>query len=669
MLVVDRSASMADLNRMTYAKGAARTFVDLLRAGDAVGLVSYGSSATLNAPLARIASADPNDPARVSVRSAVDALRPGGGTYIADGLRTAVGHLAAQPERSANEVIVLVSDGNNNTGDAPSSAIPALQQPPGVPAMALLVGDVTTGSGELTLQNIATQTGGKFFPVRGAENLERLMLTTQAESSHAGLVAREERTLAPGGGAEFPAFIEAGARGATFGISVQNGARDVALTLRTPSGRIITAADARPGSNVRYSEEIFGKAFQVCAPEAGAWAVIAANRGAAAAAVQGYAFSEQDGVELAVSAPQGLATFPEVTALQATPTYRGERVVGAAVAGAAVRPDGSKVALTFYDDGLPEHGDAVAGDGIYGARFGRYNANGAYTFDVKVTNAGGTTYAGEKLFSFAPSNAKPAPRFTRMSGTTVVVGGVPAGIREADLSVTASASPDPVLTGSNVVFTFNVVNNGPEAAPAVRLKTNLPPQVTLASCAATGGGQCGGQPSGPTVTFASLAPGASQTVRLTAKVSCAVADRAELKAAATVTSEARDYEPGNNSAAAAVRASNPPPVISGAAANPAVLWAPDHRMVGVNVGYSVSDNCGPVTMRLSVASNEPVNGTGDGDTAPDWEVVNDHLVRLRSERAGKGDGRVYTVTITASDSGGNSSSRQVTVTVPKSQKR
>ena len=80
--------------------------------------------------------------------------------------------------------------------------------------------------------------------------------------------------------------------------------------------------------------------------------------------------------------------------------------------------------------------------------------------------------------------------------------------------------------------------------------------------------------------------------------------------------------------------------------------------------YTIIDNCGPVTVALSVSSNEPVNGTGDGNTAPDWQIVNEHLVRLRAERAGNGTGRVYTITITATDSAGESSSADVAVSVP-----
>jgi hypothetical protein len=89
-------------------------------------------------------------------------------------------------------------------------------------------------------------------------------------------------------------------------------------------------------------------------------------------------------------------------------------------------------------------------------------------------------------------------------------------------------------------------------------------------------------------------------------------------------------------------------------------------MVDVTVNYNSTDNCGADTCALTVTSNEPINGTGDGDTAPDWEIVDSHHVRLRAERAGGGDGRIYTITITCTDSSGNSSSQTVTVTVPKS---
>ena len=87
-------------------------------------------------------------------------------------------------------------------------------------------------------------------------------------------------------------------------------------------------------------------------------------------------------------------------------------------------------------------------------------------------------------------------------------------------------------------------------------------------------------------------------------------------------------------------------------------------MRDVVINYSSSDNCGgTVSSVLTVTSDEPMDGTGDGDTGPDWEVINNQSVKLRAERSGSGDGRVYTITITATDAAGNTSTSSVEVRV------
>jgi hypothetical protein len=84
----------------------------------------------------------------------------------------------------------------------------------------------------------------------------------------------------------------------------------------------------------------------------------------------------------------------------------------------------------------------------------------------------------------------------------------------------------------------------------------------------------------------------------------------------------------------------------------------------VTLTYTASDGCSTPQAAVSVSSNEPVTGTGDGDTAPDWQVLDATHVLLRAERAGNGSGRVYTIHVTATDAAGNMTVADVTVSVP-----
>jgi hypothetical protein len=112
---------------------------------------------------------------------------------------------------------------------------------------------------------------------------------------------------------------------------------------------------------------------------------------------------------------------------------------------------------------------------------------------------------------------------------------------------------------------------------------------------------------------------------------------------------------------------NTPPDISNPSANPGTLWPPNHKMVDIAVNYTATDNSGTAICSLSVSSNEPVNGTGDGNTSSDWNVIDAHKVQLRSERAGNLTDRIYTIKITCKDPSENSSSQSVFVTVPHDQ--
>jgi len=120
-----------------------------------------------------------------------------------------------------------------------------------------------------------------------------------------------------------------------------------------------------------------------------------------------------------------------------------------------------------------------------------------------------------------------------------------------------------------------------------------------------------------------------------------------------------------------------PPTVSGEISSTYVLSPPNHTMRDVTINYTATDNCS-VTTQVTVSSNEPINGVGDGDTDPDYVVLDNvegasgqyisHL-QLRAERAAGGTGRIYTVTITATDPYGNSTIKTIDIHVPHNIKK
>jgi Mg-chelatase subunit ChlD len=108
-LVIDCSGSMADEQKLEYAKAAALQLVDRLHADDVVSLVAFDNEARLLVPASRV-----RDRARLKARIA--ALTPGSGTNIYAGL--SLGHQEARKHASPETVsrVLLLSDGEVTAG-------------------------------------------------------------------------------------------------------------------------------------------------------------------------------------------------------------------------------------------------------------------------------------------------------------------------------------------------------------------------------------------------------------------------------------------------------------------------------------------------------------------------------------------------------------------------
>ena len=261
----------------------------------------------------------------------------------------------------------------------------------------------------------------------------------------------------------------------------------------------------------------------------------------------------------------------------------------------------------------------------------------------------------------------------------------------ADLSVTKSDSPDPVVAGSNLTYTINYQNNGPSDAQTVTLNDAVPANTTLVSVTtAAGWTRTDAVPAGGTGTIsfskATSVAGDTATFTIVVNVNAATPHNTTITNSATAGSATADPTPGNNTGTATTT------VLAQADLAISKSDSPDPVCVGGNLTYTlnlinngpgpgintlVSDPMPANTMLVSVTTpagwtrtdSVPVGGNGtitftrasvaNGETATFTIVV--------SVNAGTLHGTVIMNTATVSSSipdpstGNNTSSTTTTV--------
>jgi hypothetical protein len=95
------------------------------------------------------------------------------------------------------------------------------------------------------------------------------------------------------------------------------------------------------------------------------------------------------------------------------------------------------------------------------------------------------------------------------------------------------------------------------------------------------------------------------------------------------------------------------------------LWPPNHDLV--NVGLKAASSCSAPFSVAVYSDEDDTANTGDGKFSPDAKRPTPTTLRLRAERNGSGDGRVYLIVVKSTDSAGTIAPSCNTVVVPHSQ--
>jgi len=183
---------------------------------------------------------------------------------------------------------------------------------------------------------------------------------------------------------------------------------------------------------------------------------------------------------------------------------------------------------------------------------------------------------------------------------------------QADLSVTNSASPNPVTAGNTITYTQSVTNAGPATAATVSFTDPVPTNATAVTLTGPAGWTCSTGTTPPSCTIASLAANTTANFTYTVKVAANAAPGTIITETDSVTSTTSDPNSANNSASVNVLVADSADLSVTNTASPIPVLA------GGTITYTqVVNNAGPSTATsVTVTETLPASTTASSLTPP-----------------------------------------------------
>ncbi|MBA2578819.1 MAG: cell wall-binding repeat-containing protein, partial [Euzebyaceae bacterium] len=377
VIVLDRSGSMAEANKIGAARNAARLFTNELSPNDQGGYVAFDQDPYLRRPLANIGTGTN----RADMRNAIAAETPGGATSIGDGMRVAAEEEAARGVSGNVCNFILLSDGFENSPDLWADVQAGVVDN----GCAHHVVGLGPAANETLLQQIAAAGPGGSYDYADVGGGVPIGKTTFAQAGtlawennlsrvydyKATRAAGRQRIFSAAGEGEPPPpiirkafqalnshefFVDDTSETLVVAVAWQGEQESAEIRLLDPDGNPVPDLFARfDGTNI---------VFEVPEPAAGRWVLEAdmpQDYYVAASALTAYE------LQLFTGAP--IATLEQGVEVPLIAMFAGDGVPlpGASVQATVTDPSGQRRAVTLFDDG--NHDDGDPDDGVYAGRY------------------------------------------------------------------------------------------------------------------------------------------------------------------------------------------------------------------------------------------------------------------------------------------------------------
>ncbi|MFK7801374.1 MAG: VWA domain-containing protein [Anaerolineae bacterium] len=415
VLVIDRSGSMGDNNKLESAKTAARLFADTTQKFDTLGVVSFSDDATQEFPLSLIPDQDDAANVRANAQDAIDDITDDAATSIGDGLAMGQGMLNTGGDPDNQWVMVLLSDGIENKDLFWSTVKPAIvNEKTFVHAIAL-----GHDADEALMSEIAQSTCGAVWQdqcyhfidesgvnranssVNAAGGLPNALadLYRRIQESVAGhqRIWQDQGTLS-GSETILLEIKEDGMRDALLSVNWAEKGNPINATL-SGGGVTFTKLEDEQNHTVFYADKLPPGTYELqLTATNGASAWIGSLSGRMIKGTEMHAF-------------MGTSRLPGLPVqLQISLTDEKGPVRGAEVTAEVRHPDGDVKTIVLVDDGGIY--DDIANDGVYGYSYDRINRpiavdellGHSWTFDIQAigVNNSGNAFTRHKRLSYTP---------------------------------------------------------------------------------------------------------------------------------------------------------------------------------------------------------------------------------------------------------------------------